>query len=64
MNARRFLIAWQRARRTGRDRDLDLAAYCAFVAGGTIFLAVITGALGPTLDAQHQGASAERHAAR
>lgn len=62
MNARRFLIAWQRARRTGRD--LDLAAYCAFVAGGTIFLAAITGALGPTLDAQHQGASAERHAAR
>lgn len=59
---RRLYTIWRRARRTGRD--LDLAAYCAFVAGGTIFLAAITGALGPTLDAQHQGASAERHAAR
>lgn len=59
---RRLHIIWRRARRTGRD--LDLAAYCSFLAGGTIFLAVLTGSLGPTLDARHQHAGAARHAAR
>jgi hypothetical protein len=48
MSARRLFIAWRRARRTGRD--LDLVAYAAGVVGGTLFLAAMTGALGPTLD--------------
>lgn len=59
---RRLRITCRRARRTGRD--LDLAAYCAFLAGGTIFLATLTGALGPTIDARHHHAGDERHAAR
>ena len=61
---RRLRITWRRARRTGRD--LNLAAYAAAIAGGTLYLVALTGALGPTLDArqqQHQ-AGAERHAAR
>ncbi|CAB3862734.1 hypothetical protein LMG26858_02306 [Achromobacter anxifer] len=46
---RRLIAFWRRARRTGRD--LDLAAYAAAIVGGTVFLAAMTGALGPTLDA-------------
>ncbi|WP_025139037.1 hypothetical protein [Achromobacter sp. DH1f] len=59
---RRLRILWRRARRTGRD--LDLAAYAAGVIGGVVFLAALTGVLGPTLDAQRQQVGAERHAAR
>ncbi|GEM_PF-1702966 len=60
---RRLLTLWRRARRTGRD--LDLVAYAAGIAGGTVFLAFITGVLGPTFDAhQPQQASAARHASR
>lgn len=60
---RRLHIVWRRARRTGRD--LDLAAYAAVIAGGTLLLAAFTGVLGPTLDAhQPQQASAARHASR
>ncbi|CAB3660099.1 hypothetical protein LMG26696_03325 [Achromobacter pulmonis] len=46
---RRLRVVWRRARRTGRD--LDAAAYAAFVAGGVLFLVAFTGALGPSLDA-------------
>lgn len=46
---RRFSTLWRRARRTGRD--LDAVAYAAFIAGGVLFLAALTGALGPSLDA-------------
>ena len=61
--SRRLRIVWRRARRTGRD--LDAAAYAAGIVGGVIFLAAMTGVLGPTLDAQHHHqASAERHASR
>lgn len=49
MNARRFLTVWRRVRRTGRD--LDVAAYIAGIVGGTLYLAAMTGVLGPTLDA-------------
>lgn len=49
MSARRLLALWRRARRTGRD--LDLAAYGAALVGGTVFLAFVTGVLGPSLDA-------------
>lgn len=60
---RRLRIVWRRARRTGRD--LDAAAYAAGIVGGVIFLAAMTGVLGPTLDTQrHHPAGAERHAAR
>jgi hypothetical protein len=60
---RRLRIVWRRARRTGRD--LDAAAYAAGIVGGVIFLAAMTGVLGPTLDTQrHHRAGAERHAAR
>lgn len=63
MSARRIVILWRRARRAGRD--LDLAAYAAGIAGGTLLLAAFTGVLGPTLDAhQPQQASAARHASR
>jgi hypothetical protein len=47
---RRLRITWRRARRTGRD--LNLAAYAAAIAGGTLYLVALTGALGPTLDAR------------
>ncbi|MBQ2647892.1 hypothetical protein [Achromobacter ruhlandii] len=55
---------WRRARRAGLD--LDVAAYAAFIAGGTVLLATMTGVLGPTLDAaaHRHLASAEQHAAR
>ncbi len=46
---RRLLASWRRARRNGRD--LDLVAYGAGLVGGTVFLAFITGVLGPSLDA-------------
>ncbi len=57
-------ILWRRARRAGLD--LDVAAYAAFIAGGTVLLATMTGVLGPTLDAaaHRHLASAEQHAAR
>lgn len=59
---RRLRIVWRRARRTGRD--LDAAAYAAGIVGGVIFLAAMTGVLGPTLDAHHPQAGAVRHASR
>lgn len=60
---RRLCIVWRRARRTGRD--LDAASYAAGIVGGVIFLAAMTGVLGPTLDApRHHQAGAERHASR
>ena len=49
MTARALLARWRRARRTGRD--LDYAAYAALVVGGTLFLAAMTGAIGPSIDA-------------
>ncbi|MFY1915844.1 hypothetical protein ACOTB6_30165 [Achromobacter xylosoxidans] len=55
---RRLHVVWRRARRTGRD--LDAVAYVAFVAGGVLFLAALTGALGPSLDAH----AASSHSAR
>ena len=63
MNARRFLAACQRARRAGRD--LDAVSYFAGVVGGVVFLAAMTGAVGPSLDAAPgQGPTAQHHAAR
>lgn len=60
---RRLLALWRHARRT--SRDLDLAAYVAGIVGGTVFLAAMTGVLGPTFDAQQpQQAGAARHASR
>ncbi len=59
---RRLRVTWRRARRTGRD--LDAAAYATGIVGGVIFLAALTGVLGPSLDAQRHQAGAERHAAR
>lgn len=47
---RRLCTLWRRARRTGRD--LDAVAYAAFIAGGVLFLAALSGALGPSLDAR------------
>ncbi|CUJ46877.1 Uncharacterised protein [Achromobacter sp. 2789STDY5608633] len=55
---RRIRVVWRRARRTGRD--LDAAAYAAFVTGGALLLAALTGALGPSLDAH----AASSHSAR
>lgn len=60
--SRRLRTIWRRARRTGGD--LDAAAYAAGIVGGVIFLAALTGVLGPTLDAHHQQAGAVRHASR
>ncbi len=59
----RLRVVWRRARRTGRD--LEAAAYAAGIVGGVIFLAAMTGVLGPTLDAPgHHLGGAERHASR
>ncbi|MGB3432423.1 hypothetical protein [Achromobacter sp.] len=58
---RRLLAIWRRARRAGRD--LDLAAYGAGVVGGTVFLAFITGGLGPSLDAAPQAVAAAPYSA-
>ena len=54
----RLRVVWRRARRTGRD--LDAVAYVAVVAGGVLFLAALTGTLGPSLD----GHAASFHSAR
>lgn len=64
MNARHLIAMWKRVRRAGWD--LDAVCYLAGVVGGVVFLAAMTGALGPTLDAepQHRQAGTERHAAR
>lgn len=61
---RRLCILWRRARRTGRD--LDAASYLAGIVGGTLYLAAMTGVLGPSIDAAQpsQQAGAERHASR
>ena len=48
MSVRRIVTFWRRARLAGRD--LDLVAYAAGIAGGTLFLAAMTGVLGPSLD--------------
>jgi hypothetical protein len=63
MSARRLLSIWRRARRAGTD--LDAVSYLAAVVAGVVFLATMTGALGPTLDAEviHTPA-AQHHAAR
>ncbi|WP_438859297.1 hypothetical protein [Achromobacter spanius] len=64
MSARVLIAVWKRARHAGWD--LDAVCYLAGVVGGVAFLAAMTGALGPTLDAepqQHQ-AGTDRHAAR
>lgn len=50
MSARRIFTLWRRARRAGRD--LDYVSYLAGIVGGTVFLAISTGMLGPSLDAR------------
>lgn len=64
VNARALIAAWKRTCRAGWD--LDAVCYLTGVVGGVAFLAAMTGALGPTLDAepQHHQAGTERHAAR
>lgn len=63
MIARRLLAIWRRARRA--RTDLDAVSYLAAVVGGVAFLAALTGALGPTLDAGViHTTPAQHHAAR
>ncbi|AMG45497.1 hypothetical protein AL520_14380 [Achromobacter xylosoxidans] len=50
MSARCLLALWRRARRSGRD--LDAVSYLVGTVGGALFLAAMTGVLGPSLDAR------------
>ncbi|EHK65263.1 hypothetical protein [Achromobacter arsenitoxydans] len=61
MSIRRIAARWRRARRAGRD--LDLVAYAAALVGGTVYLAAMTGVLGPTLDAAPQAIPASHYSA-